>query len=183
MPAPHPAHVSALQGGPLQEPAATHSHCHAPHAGRTICCAAPWQHWDGAKCQVSRSSAGPWALSTAPGPVPAHTALCPHCSALQHRNAPRAPRSAVGAHRRSACRPHDLQRCPRLHPPDHKVSAVQNAEAPRATGGTKTTALLVFKHDIHGGFAVCMLQHALFLALCLLKLGPLFSTVYQDQYV
>lgn len=44
-------------------------------------------------------------------------------------------------------------------------------------------SFFVFKHDIHGGFAVCMLQRALFLAPCLLKLGPLFSTVYQDQYV
>lgn len=55
--------------------------------------------------------------------------------------------------------------------------------ADRATAVTKNAALFVFKHDIHGGFAVCMLQRALFLAPCLLKLGPLFSTVYQDQYV
>lgn len=53
----------------------------------------------------------------------------------------------------------------------------------QATKVTKNTALFVFKHDIHGGFTVYMLQHALFLASCLLKLGPLFSTVYQDQYV
>jgi len=59
----------------------------------------------------------------------------------------------------------------------------QHQNTNQATEVTKNTALFVFKHDIHGGFTVCMLQHALFLAPCLLKLGPLFSTVYQDQYV
>lgn len=59
----------------------------------------------------------------------------------------------------------------------------QRQDTNQATKVMKNTALFVFKHDIHGGFTVCMLQHALFLAPCLLKLGPLFSTVYQDQYV
>lgn len=94
--------MSALQGSPLQEPAAAHSHCHAPNAGRTICRAAPWQHWDGAKCQLSCPSAGSWALSTAPGPVPADRVRHTHSSVSPLQCTP-APKCTTSAPQCSLC--------------------------------------------------------------------------------